>query len=199
MGFFRFSERILRPKVFPCGYPNAVRPRDPVVGDVLDGDILFAIMGGFYLLAAPAAKRSRQAAGTNLVNLSIPNVAVNGTDPNDGFYNTSVWITRSNAAAAHYCNDRGYFLPNKHELEHLWQQKSLIDSKDASGGAMTLAAIAAGTAPGSSERNCWSSTENSSLRALARHFGTGAESAVGKNTSLWVLPCRRVQKRGQTP
>ncbi|TYT73260.1 hypothetical protein [Desulfobotulus mexicanus] len=194
MGFYRFSERILRPRAYPCGYAEAVRPRDPVVGDVVDGDILFAIVGGFYLLAAPASLRVRRRYGSNWSTASIPRLGPNDTDPNTGFYNTDV-LTRdySNTDAAHYCKNLGYFLPNRQELLAIFQQKSLIDTRDGSGGGATLAAIAAGSAPGSSDREALTSSQNSAFRCLKVHMGTGGVDTHGKNSDLWVLPCRRIK------
>lgn len=176
-------------------------------GDVIDGDIVAGNLNGSWILVAPATKRAIRRWGLYDTDTTLPNIGSGATpDPNSGEYNTGVLVSAAyenindglgsvGAPAAKYCRlelDKPYDLPNKEELNFLFQNRTAIDAADNSGGAVTLAAIAAGTAPGSTSIRIWSSTENSSKNAWANVFSSGIQTQTIKSIEHWAVPIRRL-------
>lgn len=159
----------------------------PAIGVVIDGDIVFAQRNGYWLLAAPAAKRAQRAWGLEGVDSPLPNVSSSGTDANSGAYNTSVLVANyPNAAAAHYCRQNGYDLPSIDEMRLIINQRSVIDGADQSGGGATLAYLVAQGA------FAWTSSENSMYNANAGYFGTLGMANQSKGNSFWLTPIRSI-------
>jgi len=156
-------------------------------GAVIDGDIVVGQINGYWLLAAPASKRAQKEWGSYGTDTSLPNIGSSGTpDPNSGEYNTDVLVARGSGQhpAAEYCRSMGYDLPNKEELDFMFDNHDMIDSVDPSGGSNTF------TSFGSSY--IWSSTEYSSGNAWIQRFSDGIQYGNGKGSSNWVAPVRRV-------
>lgn len=164
------------------------------VGVVLDGDIVYAKLGEDWLLAAPATKRERRRWGLRGTDVTeLPNDP--SPDPNTGTYNTDVLTSAAyssvvddysivGAPAATFCRDMGYDLPNREELNLMYQNQGMIDSADTSGGSNTLASFGS--------VNVYSSTEYSNRNVLYQRFSDGVQSNVGKNVDSWVAPVRRI-------
>lgn len=198
------------------GGEGGVSDWSPVVGfDVLaigpgatiDGDIVVGQLNGFWLLAAPATKRAIRRHGLYGTDTTLPNIGSAATpDPNSGTYNTDVLTSATyanvndgqgsiGAPAAKYCRfelDKAYDLPNKEELNFLYQNRASIDAADTSGGAVTLAKIVAGTAPGGSTSRVWSSTEYSSGYSWSQRFSDGFQDSSLKYYEYWAVPVRRI-------
>lgn len=160
-------------------------------GVVIDGDIVVDQLNGYWILAAPATKRAQMAWGLYDTDTSLPNISDAATpDPNSGEYNTDTLVNSygSSATAADYCRnqlDKPYDLPNKEELDFLYQHYAAIDAADESGGANTFASF------GSSY--IWSSTEYSSIGAWIQRFSDGSQfSSTNKDGSYWVAPIRSI-------
>jgi hypothetical protein len=176
-------------------------------GDVIDGDIVVGEINGFWILAAPATKRAIRSWGLYGTDTTLPNITSSSTpDPNSGEYNTGVLTSATyanvndgygsiGAPAAKYCRlelDKPYDLPNKEELNFLYQNRAAIDAADTSGGAVTLAKIEAGAAQGSASNRVWSSTELDGGIAWFHRFSDGSRSANAKYPEYWVVPVRRI-------
>ena len=175
-------------------------------GATIDGDIVVGQLNGFWILAAPATKRAIRRHGLYGTDTTLPNITSAATpDPNSGTYNTNVLTSATyanvndgyvtGAAAAKYCRfelDKAYDLPNKEELNFLYQNRAAIDAADTSGGAVTLAKIGAGTAPGNATPWIWSSTETSSYHSWYQRFSDGYQHYTNKDGELWVVPVRRI-------
>lgn len=169
-------------------------------GAVIDGDIVFGKIGGYWYLAAPATKRKPKKWAAND---TFPNGVHYGTDPDphSGEYNTTVLVNAANRYTAHsypaaeYCRSLGseYSLPNREELEILIANKGIIDAADVSGGANTILAIASGDGGASSNTKVWSSTNSTSNLAYFRDADSSWDSRIGKQQSLWVIPVRRIR------
>lgn len=170
-------------------------------GTVINGDIVVGELNGYWILAAPATKRALRRWGLYDTDTTLPNITSTGTpDPNSGTYNTDVLTSATyanindgygsiGAPAAKFCRDQGYDLPNKEELNLIYQNRAAIDAADTSGGTATLAAIAASTG-GTSW--VWSSTENSSRNAWIQRVSDGYQGGNVKVDSGWVVPLRRI-------
>lgn len=168
---------------------------DMYLGAVIDGDIVFSQLGGYWLLAAPATKRAQRKWGLYGTDTSLPNNP--SPDPNDGVYNTDVLTSSTynsvndgqgstGAPAADYCRSLGedYFLPNQEELNEVFLNKDVIDEADTSGGANTLASF--GTT------YVWSSTEHSSALARIQSFSVGGQGGAYKHDEYWVVPLWKI-------
>lgn len=176
-----------------------------VAGAVIDGDIVVAQSGGFWLLAAPAAKRARLPWGLSGTDTILTNVTSSATpDADSGEYNTSVLVSSqynavtgegqtTGSPAAQHCYEMGYALPNKEDLDLLFINKSLIDSVDASGGEGTLSAIGNQAVP-FSDGYILSSTEYDSDNAWNQRFSDGLKSGSGAKSSYgkWIAPVRYI-------
>jgi hypothetical protein len=158
-----------------------------------DGSIVFALIeeGSYYWLAcAPATKRGTDTAWQEtLVDTPLPNVT-SGNDPNSGFYNSSVLDGYGSSATANYIarsiGGSQYFLPNKQELSLLWQNKTIIDANDTSGGLKKLNYISLQPI-----NTSWSSTEYDQTNAW-QSTPTGSLSSVPKSSYKWIIPCTRI-------
>lgn len=168
-------------------------------GMVIDGDIVVGqLPNGDYLLVAPAIKRAKKRWGLYNTDTTLPNITAAATpDPNTGKYNTDVLVSATYAnvndgqgsvgsPAAKWCRDQGYDLPNKEELNLIYQNRAAIDAADTSGGAATLAYIAA------NEVYAWSSSECYHYYSWYQHFFAGNQYASTKSSEFWVLPARRL-------
>lgn len=163
------------------------------IGSVIDGDIVYGQMGGDWLLAAPAEKRSQQRWGLYGIDTSLPNIWF-GSDPNTGKYNTDV-LTGSEynsvvdnqgfigCPAAEYCRSLGYDLPNHYELNMLFLQREVVDDVDATDG-MRFSGLTA---------EVLSSSERSSTEVRVVSFLNGTQGSANKNSfGRWVTPIKRV-------
>lgn len=168
-------------------------------GAVIGGDIAVAqLSNGDWLLVAPAMKRAMKKWGLYGTDTSLPNITSAGAvDPNTGTYNTDVLTSAAynsksdgqgsvGAPAAKWCRDQGYDLPNKEELNLIYQNRAAIDMADESGGAATLAYIAAHATP-----LVWSSTEHGRSPSWNQRFSDGNQNNNNKNNEFWAVPARR--------
>ena len=169
-----------------------------------DGGIMFAQDSGDWLVCAPATMRAIRKWGLYSTDTSLPNDP--DPDPNTGEYNTDVLTSATynsindgqgsiGSPAADYSRsvgDGSYSLPNRQELDLIYQKRAIIDAADTSGGAVTLAAIGAGSAPGNTTPNVWSSTEYSANNARFQTFSSGASHTNVKTLEYWVVPVRRI-------
>ena len=198
------------------GQEGGISDNSPVVGfDVLaigpgatiDGDIVVGQLNGFWILAAPATKRAIRRHGLYGTDTTLPNITSAATpDPNSGTYNTDALTSATyanvndgkgsiGAPAAKYCRfelDKAYDLPNKEELNFLYQNRAAIDAADTSGGAATLASIDSSETAANGYGRIWSSTVFSSNSAWTQRFSSGTQSGNPKNGEYWVVPVRRI-------
>ena len=168
-------------------------------GAIIGGDIAVAqLSNGDWLLVAPAMKRAMRRWGLYDTDTVLPNITSAATvDPNTGTYNTDVLTGATyssvndgqnsvGAPAAKWCRDQGYDLPNKEELNLIYQNRAAIDAADKSGGAATLAYIAAHAISW-----VWTSTEYDSGYSWHQRFSDGGKAYNGKLYELWGVPARR--------
>lgn len=169
------------------------------IGTILpDGGIVFGQEGGDWLVVAPASQRQMKKWGLHTIDTSLPNWATgSGTtttpnDPNSSEYNTDVLTSpaynsindgygNTGAPAAEYCRSLGYDLPNSHDLQLIYNNRSQINAADSSGNLPTL--------------YVWSSTEFTSFLAWYLNFGNGRWEGIfdrSKNYSTWVVPFKRI-------
>jgi len=179
------------------------------IGDVVDGDIVFAedaFEPGMFLAAAPAIKRTVKKWGLYRVDTVLANTPSSAVqDPKCGSYNTDVLCSLQYAGqtdsagnlgcpAAQHCHDIGYFLPNHQQLKLLISRAATIDAADSSGGPATISAIrayAAGLPDGNG--GFWSSSEGDSwLNAVWISFWGSTNVMYDKRTPSWILPVRKV-------
>lgn len=135
-------------------------------GDVIDGDIVVGQIpagrpyAGDWLLVAPAKKRrsglkietspSLSYANSNNISSytsSMPKTTSEQIDPQAGSYYTGLLVSEPAGTgrvfpAAQYCDQNGYYLPNKDELVLIQQNMAMIDASDQSPDGMFLADFA---------------------------------------------------------
>ena len=168
------------------------------VGMAIDGDIVVGqLADGSWLLVAPAIKRAKKRWGLYGTDTTLPNIgSAAQADPNTGKYNTDVLVSATyanvndgqgsiGAPAAKWCRDQGYDLPNKEELNLIYQNRAAIDAADTSGGAEKLS-ITGANAP-----RVWSSSENGGSAAWVHYFADGATGATSKSNEYLAVPVRR--------
>lgn len=171
-------------------------------GTVIGGDIVAGRVNDYWVLVAPATGRLSQLAwGLYNIDTTLPNTErwSGSVDPNTGQYNTAVLVNNyantqdstgvQGSPAANACFMKGYALPNKNELEVIFENRAQIDAADTTGGAYTLAAIEA------SRTGVWSSTEMRAAQAYFHAFypfSDPVEWHYWKNNQYWVLPIKTI-------
>jgi hypothetical protein len=167
----------------------------------VDGDIFVGTLGDYDIFVANATWRvAREWASGALygTDSTLSNISmVSEADPQSGYDNTLTLVSNfTDADAAQYCYDNGYFLPNKEELNLIYNNADLIDNSDTSGGTNLLGSIASGTVTdtdnGYSGTEAWTSTEYDAYLTWARSFTDGAQDTLSKYQVRWVIPVRRV-------
>jgi hypothetical protein len=173
--------------VIPLGGDDAPAPTEYAIGDIGPaGGIVFDVTpdGLHGLEAAPVDQAP--VAPWNCVGTNIEGVAnlgsVEAVDPNSGAANTPLIAAQcpgpaTNAAvlAAVYVwpnGQTGGFLPNKEELDLLYDQK------------------VAGIVGGFDSLDYWSSSESGSTNAWYQLFDVGDQSVDGKGVALGVRAVR---------
>ncbi len=171
--------------------------RSLTAGDIVNGDIVAGQTDGDYLLVAPSTMREKRAWGLYATDTSLPNNTY--PDLNTGKYNTDLLtsgtynsitdaVGSAGSPAAEYARSNGYDLPNRQELELVYNNRANIDDADTSNG-VTLASIA--TSSGDN-RYVLTSSEYSASFSVAIFFHNGGVDSISKGFSTWVVPVRRI-------
>lgn len=176
------------------------------IGDVLsDGGIIYGKDGGDWLACAPASKRYYEYTKWGLYDVRPASLSSSDPDSYTGRENTNFLISNYRTftdiagtygvPAARKARQAGavYDLPNIQELRALYQNRSLIDANDSSGGAYTLSYIANFSNPGwpTVSSNVYSSTIKDRADARGIRFNGGSNIDIQKDRHAWVIPVRR--------
>lgn len=173
------------------------------IGDIINGDIVFGQMAGYWLLTVTSERRAIREWGGDNQDTILPNDP--NPDPNSGVYNTDVLLSRGSGVhpAAEFCRSLGseYFLANREEIVPLFNNKTIIDSSDPTVDSSTttpsLINIANGTAldnglTANRSSAVLTSTESSAELCRFIDMSNGLVYGFGKNITMWVVPIRRI-------
>ena len=169
------------------------------VGTVIDGDIVAGQINGYWVLVAPANKRSTRVMGLHKYDTAMTNTRYEPTfDPNSGKSNTdllmsSQWANLQDVVGnigcppAFFCRANNYDLPNREELKVALSNAAEIDAADTSGGSVTMAYMQS-----YSKNLVWSSSEYNDDRMNAVDINTLSFVAAPKAESHFVVPTRAI-------